>query len=61
MNPRRDRASGITRCAVCDGYMRRVESSRFTCAAVDCPGHATGGVLTAELAEAERAAVEARP
>lgn len=53
IGPARDRESGIYRCACCNGYMRRFETRRLTCADVSCPGHATGGVLTDEIAAAE--------
>lgn len=61
VQPSRDRASGIDRCAVCDGYMRRFDSYVRTCADTSCPGHATGGVLTDEIAAAERVRIGMAP
>lgn len=53
MGPTYDREAAIERCAVCDGYLRRFEGRGRTCAAEDCPGHVTGGVLTEEILVAE--------
>ncbi len=56
IGPTRNREKGIWACAVCDGYLRNFSTRaprRMTCADVDCPGHATGGVLTDEIAAAE--------
>lgn len=58
IGPTRNREKGIWACAVCDGYCRNFAASgprRMTCADETCPGHATGGVLTAEIAAADLA------
>ena len=56
LRPPRDREAGIERCAVCDGYMRRFESRRRTCADESCAGHATEGCLTEAIRAQEDAA-----
>lgn len=58
----RNREKGIWECSVCAGYLRNFAATgprRMTCADETCPGHATGGVLTAEIAAAERARINA--